>query len=413
MVSDDAVLLQDGRYEQKIQVDRRRLEAMITGVPLDYASFIFLNAEDFFDKVKQYSGADVCWPSHLKIGAKTKKDPFVKVIGTMNEIERAKSYINGALRVKKDRVTLKMDIHHSIHSHIIGKAGRGIQQVMRATGCHIHFPDSNKYTDSTNKSDQVSISGSPLNIEKALKYLRAISPVIISFELPWIFPKEPEITALPPEVGLTLRAVTPTVYSCVLKSNAGDEFILLRTISVITKCFNIPEEFPIAICTTFSVKDDLLPVLRTGQESQRLLRLAHHYGVQLHVPDQSQPLLISGPSNGVLLLRKFIVGLSSVVLSFDVPLSEFQMDIEPIQKEYGVSIYSKKKNNAHDTLVISIKSKEENIVNVLRAREFLLGTPPRIMRMTTMAKNQFKMNWLPLCVRCSMRIQKLRKVQIP
>ncbi|VDM57613.1 unnamed protein product [Angiostrongylus costaricensis] len=64
----------------------------------------------------------------------------------MSEIERAKNYISATLRVKKDRVTLKMDIHHSIHSHIIGKAGRGIQQVMRATGCHIHFPDSNKYT---------------------------------------------------------------------------------------------------------------------------------------------------------------------------------------------------------------------------------------------------------------------------
>ncbi|VDK46259.1 unnamed protein product [Cylicostephanus goldi] len=146
MISDDVVLLQDGRYEQKIQVDRRRLEAMITGVPATETGFIFINAEDFFNKVKQYSGAEVCWPSQLKIGAKTKKDPFVKVIGTLEEIDRAKKYISGTLQVKKERATLKMDIHHSIHSHIIGKAGRGIQQVMRATGCHIHFPDSNKYT---------------------------------------------------------------------------------------------------------------------------------------------------------------------------------------------------------------------------------------------------------------------------
>ncbi|VDO21195.1 unnamed protein product [Haemonchus placei] len=132
MISDDVVLLQDGRYEMKIQVDRRRLEAMITGI--------------FYVQVKSYSGAEVCWPSQLKIGAKTKKDPFVKVIGTLNEIEQAKKYISSALQVKKERVTLKMDIHHSIHSHIIGKAGRGIQQIMRSTGCHIHFPDSNKYT---------------------------------------------------------------------------------------------------------------------------------------------------------------------------------------------------------------------------------------------------------------------------
>ena len=139
-------------------------------------------------QVKECSGAEVCWPSQLKIGAKTKKgyidlqeqmssltfiplDPFVKVIGTIEQIEKAKKYIVSTLQVKvadtifsfvvsveihvlitrkvwvqKERATLKMDIHHSIHSHIIGKAGRGIQQVMRTTGCHIHFPDSNKYT---------------------------------------------------------------------------------------------------------------------------------------------------------------------------------------------------------------------------------------------------------------------------
>ncbi|KJH42772.1 KH domain protein [Dictyocaulus viviparus] len=145
MTSDDVVVLQNGRYEEKIQVDRRRLEAMIAGAPVGETAFIFINANDFFTKVEQYSGAQICWPSHLKIGAKTKKDPFVKVIGTVDAIERAKHYISTTLRARNDRVTLKMDIHHSIHSHIIGKGGKSIQQIMRTTGCHIHFPDSNKY----------------------------------------------------------------------------------------------------------------------------------------------------------------------------------------------------------------------------------------------------------------------------
>ncbi|RCN33219.1 KH domain protein [Ancylostoma caninum] len=269
MISDDVVLLQDGRYEQKIQVDRRRLEAMITGVPATETGFIFINAEDFFNKVKQYSGAEVCWPSQLKIGAKTKKDPFVKVIGTIDEIEMAKKYINATLQVKKERVTLKMEIHHSIHSHIIGKAGRGIQQVMRSTGCHIHFPDSNKYTDSANKSDQVSISGPPLNIENARKHLRAISPLVLTFDLPWIFPKEPEVTRFPSEVVLTLRAVTPTLYSCVLRANAGDDLIILQAINVIMAQFHVPEEFPLTVRTTFNVKEDMLQILRSGEDSQR------------------------------------------------------------------------------------------------------------------------------------------------
>lgn len=37
-----------------------------------------------------------------------------------------------------------MDVSHSDHSYIIGKGGFKIQQVMEETGCHIHFPDSNK-----------------------------------------------------------------------------------------------------------------------------------------------------------------------------------------------------------------------------------------------------------------------------
>ncbi|KAK6032052.1 hypothetical protein OSTOST_01777, partial [Ostertagia ostertagi] len=100
MLPNEVIPLQDGRYEQKIQVDRRRLEAMITGAPTNHKDFIFADAEDFFNKVKSCSGADVCWPSQLKIGAKTKKDPFVKVIGTPYEIDQAKKYICAALQVK-------------------------------------------------------------------------------------------------------------------------------------------------------------------------------------------------------------------------------------------------------------------------------------------------------------------------
>nr|CDJ82207.1 K Homology domain containing protein [Haemonchus contortus] len=373
MIPDDVVLLQDGRYEMKIQVDRRRLEAMITGAPTNQTDFIVMNAEEFFNKVKSYSGAEVCWPSQLKIGAKTKKDPFVKVIGTLNEIEQAKKYISSALQVKKERVTLKMDIHHSIHSHIIGKAGRGIQQIMRSTGCHIHFPDSNKYTDSTNKSDQVSISGLPLNVEKARKVLRAVSPLVLTFDLPWIHRKEPEIRQFPPNVVVTLSAIAPTLYSCVMKSNAGDEDNILRAISLIMTQFDIPEEFPVIVRTTFNVKEDLVQVLRNGKESQRLQQLAQRYGVQLQISETPQPVLVYGPASGVLLIRKFIMGLSQVILSFDVPASEFSLDFERLQREYDLLIHSKKKNNTQDILAISIRSTEENMLNILRARESILG----------------------------------------
>ena len=51
-------------------------------------------------------------------------------------------------------MTLKMDVSHTDHSHVIGKGGNNIKRVMQETGCHIHFPDSNR-GNSLEKSNQV------------------------------------------------------------------------------------------------------------------------------------------------------------------------------------------------------------------------------------------------------------------
>ncbi|CAB3406836.1 unnamed protein product [Caenorhabditis bovis] len=64
--------LPDGRFEQKVQVDRRKLEIMITDQP---AGHNLPEAEEFFSNVMSQTHAQVFWPAQLKIGAKTKKDP--------------------------------------------------------------------------------------------------------------------------------------------------------------------------------------------------------------------------------------------------------------------------------------------------------------------------------------------------
>jgi len=50
-----------------------------------------------------------------------------------------------------------MEIAHTEHSHVIGKGGHNIKRVMQDTGCHIHFPDSNRVANAE-KSNQVSES---------------------------------------------------------------------------------------------------------------------------------------------------------------------------------------------------------------------------------------------------------------
>ena len=71
----------------------------------------------------------------------------------------AKTMIIEHLDTKSRRVTIKMDVSYTDHSHIIGKGGNPIRRVMSETGCHIHFPDSNR-SNPNEKSNQVSIAGS-------------------------------------------------------------------------------------------------------------------------------------------------------------------------------------------------------------------------------------------------------------
>ncbi len=64
------------------------------------------------------------------------------------------------------RVTMKMDVSYTDHSHIIGKGGNTIRRVMAETNCHIHFPDSNR-SNPNEKSNQVSIAGEMSGVERA------------------------------------------------------------------------------------------------------------------------------------------------------------------------------------------------------------------------------------------------------
>jgi protein bicaudal C len=67
--------------------------------------------------------------------------------------------------------------YHSI------SGGCTIKKVMEETGCHIHFPDSNR-SGTSEKSNQVSIAGEPAGVESARRKIRALLPIVLSFELP-------------------------------------------------------------------------------------------------------------------------------------------------------------------------------------------------------------------------------------
>ena len=141
------------------------------------------NAETFFSKVMaEYPSVTITWPPKLKAGTKSKKDPHVKISGIPFMVKAARIKILESLDPRRDRVTLKMDIDWTAHSHIIGKAGASIQKVMDKSGCHVHFPDANR-TKTNEKSNQVSISGSAEGVREARVDIRELLPMIIWFNL--------------------------------------------------------------------------------------------------------------------------------------------------------------------------------------------------------------------------------------
>lgn len=64
-----------------------------------------------------------------------------------------------------------MDISFTDHSYIIGRGGNNIKKIMEDTLTHIHFPDSNR-SSQTEKSNQVSLCGSLEGVEKARSLVR-------------------------------------------------------------------------------------------------------------------------------------------------------------------------------------------------------------------------------------------------
>lgn len=66
----------------------------------------------------------VTWPSRLKIGAKSKKDPHIKVAGRPDDVRAAKEKIMEILDTRQcNRVTMKLDVSYTDIRTSLGKVG--------------------------------------------------------------------------------------------------------------------------------------------------------------------------------------------------------------------------------------------------------------------------------------------------
>ncbi|XP_076141801.1 protein bicaudal C homolog 1 [Alosa pseudoharengus] len=367
--------------EERFRVDRKKLEIMLLA-----ASEGRINGgEDFFQKVMDETDTQIAWPSKLKIGAKSKKDPHIKVCGKRDDVNEAKERIMSVLDTKSNRVTLKMDVSHTEHSHVIGKGGNNIKKVMEETGCHIHFPDSNR-NNQAEKSNQVSIAGQPAGVEAARAKIRELLPLVLMFELPALVqadPSSPAVQHLCQTYSFTVSFKPPSrLYGAtgVVRGSQNNASAVQRGTALLLEHLAGSLASAVAVSTQL----DIAPqhhLFMMGRNGSNVKHISQRTGAQIHFPDLStaaplahrkSTIYIQGSVDAVCLARQHLMGCLPLVLIFDVKEDVEPQCVSALMEQLDVFISIKPKPRQPSKSVI-VKSVERNAGNMYEARKVLLG----------------------------------------
>ncbi|PWA23714.1 hypothetical protein CCH79_00006094 [Gambusia affinis] len=376
--------------EERFRIDRKKLETMLYAPEQGGET-----GEKFFERVMRETSTQVKWPSKLKIGAKSKKDPHVKVEGKRTDVMAAKRKILEVLETKVNKVTLKMDVAFTEHSHVIGKGGGNIKKVMEVTCCHIHFPDSNRHNAAGEKSNQVSIAGPIEGVEEARRRIRDLQPLSLTFDLPVSLAPQalpdagsPLIQQVAQTLGVSVgfRAVLPlpqaqTAFygsSCTVWGLQGNAAAVKKATCIMMELLLGSEASGAIVSSQLDVTAQQHLFL-LGENGANFLSVMHKTQTQIILPDLSAPqsppsLLIQGSPDGVCLARQQLMDCLPVCLMFDIredgeggPSKLAQM-----MQNLGVFISVKPKAKQTSKSVV-VKGLERNISCIYEARRLLLG----------------------------------------
>ncbi|KAK2551783.1 Protein bicaudal C-like protein 1-B [Acropora cervicornis] len=339
--------------EERFRVDRRKLEQMLQGSKEGCGQ----TGEEFFQKIMEETATTITWPSKLKIGAKSKKDPHIKVAGLPESVHQAKEKIMAVLDTKSSRVTLKMDVSHTDHSHIIGKGGGNIKRVMQDTGCHIHFPDSNRGA-SNEKSNQVSIAGQPLGVESARQQIRDLLPLVLTFEIPLggrlpLDASSPAIQRIAQSCNVTINfKQRPRACSQIAIIRGSQQHVggIKEAISHLVEHFTAK----VASSVPVNMQIDIAPqhhLLIIGRNGINIAQIKQQTGAKISFPDpngtqRKGTVFISGSVEAVITARAQLVDCLPLVLMFDLRDEDEDADnakLNKIMETYDVFVSVKPK----------------------------------------------------------------------
>ncbi|XP_026115958.1 protein bicaudal C homolog 1-B-like isoform X4 [Carassius auratus] len=369
--------------EERFRVDRKKLETMLLA-----ASEGRINGgEDFFQKVMDETNTQIAWPSKLKIGAKSKKDPHIKVSGKREDVQEAKEKIMSVLDTKSNRVTLKMDVSHTEHSHVIGKGGNNIKRVMEETGCHIHFPDSNRHSQGE-KSNQVSIAGQLTGVEAARVKIRELLPLMLMFEcsgpVQHVDCSSPVVQHISHTYNVSISFKPPSrLYgnTAIVRGNQNNASGVKHGTALLLEHL----AGSLASSVLVSTQLDIAPQHHNfllGRNGANVKNISQNTGAHIHFPELNNhstltnrsSVYIQGSIDAVCAARQQLMGCLPLVLLFDIKeeMEVASQVITTLMEQLDVFISIKPKPKQPRKSVI-VKSVERNAGSMYEVRRILLG----------------------------------------
>ncbi|XP_051502868.1 protein bicaudal C homolog 1-B-like isoform X2 [Myxocyprinus asiaticus] len=372
--------------EERFRVDRKKLETMLLAASEERIN----GGEDFFQKVIDETNTQIAWPSKLKIGAKSKKDPHIKVSGKREDVREAKEKIMSVLDTKSNRVTLKMDVSHTEHSHVIGKGGNNIKRVMEETGCHIHFPDSNRHSQGE-KSNQVSIAGQPAGVEAARIKIRELLPLALMFECSGVVQQvdcsSPVVQHISHTYNVSISFKPPSrLYgnTAIVRGNQNNANGIKRGTALLLE--HLAGSFAGSVLV--STQLDIAPqhhLFLLGRNGANIKHITQCTGAHIHFPDLNthshspthtsrSGVYIQGSIDAVCAARQQLMGCLPLVLMFDIKeeMEVASQVITLLMEHLDVFISIKPKPKQPSKSVI-VKSVERNAGSMYEVRRILLG----------------------------------------
>ncbi|XP_064097693.1 protein bicaudal C homolog 1-B-like isoform X10 [Macrobrachium nipponense] len=330
---------------------------------------------------------DIRYPKFMKVGAKNKKDPHVRVVGEPEAVRIAGAMVRHELE-PHSKVTMKLDVSWVHHSHLIGKGGNTIQPIVKRTGVSIHFPDGNKNSE-VRKSNLVSINGRGddlSGLEEARACIRNLTPLVFTFSLSasaqFINISDPSLLIQQLQNTYNVQVdlkVTDDLTPMIVGSVRGDELDAVRvkeaTLCILQAyCDTLAKQMPVQMSLEISPQHHNFVL---GRNNETLKRIMQRTATKITFPDTSDmnvhPLrkstvVISGAIDNVYLARQNILGALPLVLMFELmPEQEVDVgDIPRIMQNYDVNITIKNKRLDGRRLVV-IKGAEKNADNIYEA----------------------------------------------